>query len=127
MLHEIVPVHGDGSGMGGSARKDTEGAVEHAAGGIGISGYVHGGELGEVPGAGYVQLDPCCRKRVRALDPPVEVVAQDEGCFFRLIHVRIAVVSASAEQVIVLPELIVFHCLRHQHEEQCCPDVPAVL
>ena len=127
MLHEIVPVHGDGSGMGGSARKDTEGAVEHAAGGIGISGYVHGGELGEVPGAGYVQLDPSCWQGVCALDPAVKVVAQDEGCFFRLIHVRIAVVFASAQQVIVLPELVILHGFRYQHEEQRRPGVSAVL
>ncbi len=127
MLYEIIPVYGSSSGGGGSARKDTEGAVEHAAGGIGISGYVYGCELGEVPRVGDVQLDPGCGQRVRALDPPVEVVAQDEGCLFCLIHVRIAVVFAFAEQVIVLFELIILHGLRDQHEEQCRPDAAAVL
>ena len=127
MLYEIIPVYGNGSGMCGSARKDTEGAVEHAAWGIDISGYVYGGEMGKVSRAGDVELDPGCGHRVCALNPAVKVVTQDEGCFFCLIHVRIAVVFAFAEQVIVLPELIIFHGFRDQHEEQCCPDVPAVL
>ena len=43
----------------------------------------------------YVQLDPGRWQGVCALDPAVKVVAQDEGCFFHLIHVRIAVVFAS--------------------------------
>ena len=56
MLYEIIPVYGNGSGMCGSARKDTEGAVEHAAWGIDISGYVYGGEMGKVSRADLTVL-----------------------------------------------------------------------
>ncbi len=127
MLHEAVPVHGTGSGVGGSSRQDAEGAVENAAGGIGVPGHVDGGELGHVPRGGEAQPDPSCGEGVRAFNPAVKVVAQDEGCFFRLIHVRIAVVPAFSQQFIALPELVVLHGLRDQGEEQRRAGVAAVL
>ncbi len=113
--------------MGGSSRKDAEGAVEHAAGGIGVPGHVDGGELGHVPRGGEAQPDPRCGEGVRAFNPAVEVVAQDEGRLLRLVHVRVAVVPAFSQQFIALPELVVLHGLRDQGEEQRRAGVPAVL
>jgi len=127
VIYKVFLVYDGQRSSGRGCGQYPKSAVKHAFGGIGAFLKVQGGKILEVPGGGKSQMDACTAYRAGRGYSAVNIVAEDKSGFFRLIHIRKAIIFTLAQKLVIFLKLPVGHCFRYQGKKQGSACIPAFL